>query len=317
MADLKSRRQAKGLIVRAGGKIAKSSRERVAAMMQSRHWLRVHSSILLLWTFSAGLLTTKAMYALGVQSMGWRYTVAILVGYGAFLLGVRLWLAYVGVPAGGGGHDQRKAQSNDSSSVDITDFIPSGRGGGGSTPVFRGGGGGSGGGGASASFDGAPSVPMPSNLVAADLTAASGGDGNVLSDAVSSAGNTVSETASGVGDAISGIADVGDGEGCLIAFAIMIVVALIGLAIGGAFFVISMGPEILIDAAFSAMLSGGLLKSGQKVSDPDWLGSVFKATWKPLVIVLVLTWVFVGVAASLTPGAHTFGEVWRQLESVL
>jgi hypothetical protein len=91
----------------------------------------------------------------------------------------------------------------------------------------------------------------------------------------------------------------------------MIVVGLIALAIGGAFFVISMGPEILVDAAFNAMLAGGLIKAGEKVSDPDWIGSVIKATWVPFGIVLMTAWVFTGMAAVLTPKAHTFGEVMR------
>lgn len=75
------------------------TRERIAAALHSRFWLRFHTSILLLWTFCAGLLTTKGLFALGMQSMFWRYTIAIVVAYGAFLLGVRLWLHYVGAGA--------------------------------------------------------------------------------------------------------------------------------------------------------------------------------------------------------------------------
>ena len=95
------------------------------------------------------------------------------------------------------------------------------------------------------------------------------------------------------------------------AFAIIIVLGLIALAIGGAFFVISLGPEILIDAAFSALLAGGLVKSTKAVSDPDWIGSVIKATWIPFGIVLAVMWIFAGIAAVLTPQAHTFGAVWQ------
>lgn len=113
--------------------------------------------------------------------------------------------------------------------------------------------------------------------------------------------------------------DIGGGDegGCLIAFGIMIVVGLLALAIGGAFFIISMGPEILIEAAFSALLAGGLIKSGKKVSDPDWIGSVMKATWIPFAIVLVMAWIFAGMADAVMPQAQTFNDVWRAVWPLL
>jgi hypothetical protein len=302
-------------IVRPSGKkrlrqqLAVASRKGVAAALRSRFALRFHTSLLLLWTFSAGLLTTKALYALGMYSMFLRYTIAIVVAYGAFLLGVRIWLAYVGAGGGsgasGGGSNARYTdkKGSGSSSVDLTDFIPSGGRSGGASPVFTGGGGGSAGGGASSSFagDGA----SPGNVLAMDAaslsSAGSGSDSSLLADGGSS-----------VGDVVGGIGDIGgDGDGCLIALAIMIVVAIFAFAVGSAFFVISMGPEILIDAAFNAMLAGGLLRAGRQVTDPDWFGSVLKATWIPLAIVLIAAWIFAGAAGAITPNAHTFGEVWH------
>lgn len=280
----------------------RTPRERIAAVLRSRFALRIHTSILLLWTFSAGLLTTKGLFALGVHSMFFRYTVAIVVAYGAFLLGVRIWLAYVG--AGGG------ARRADNSSSDVSGDLPSfsssggGSSGGGSSGTFSGGGGSSGGGGATASFDGgaAPQMSLLSmESAGASVPVDSGGGG--------SDGGIFSNLGGKVGDAVG---DIGGGDdGCLIAFAIMIVVGLIALAIGGAFFVISMGPEVLIDAAFNALLSGGLIKAGQRTTDPDWMGSVFKGTWIPLAIVLVAAWGFTATAAVLTPQAHTFGQVWQ------
>ena len=79
--------------------MARVSRQRITAALHSRFALRFHTSILLLWTFCAGLLVIKSLFALGMQSLSWRYTAAIVVAYGAFLLGVRIWLHYVG--AGG------------------------------------------------------------------------------------------------------------------------------------------------------------------------------------------------------------------------
>jgi len=65
-------------------------RNRIAAALRSRGALRIHTAMLLLWTFSAGLLTTRGLLILGVHSMFLRYTIAIVVAYGAFLPGVRI-----------------------------------------------------------------------------------------------------------------------------------------------------------------------------------------------------------------------------------
>jgi hypothetical protein len=281
-------------------RLVRTGRAAVAAMLHSRFALRFHTSILLLWMFSAGLLTSKALFALGVHSLFLRYTIAIVVAYGAFLLGVRIWLAYVGARGIGTGARRQVNDRSTDGSIDLPDFAPRG----GTSHVFGGGGGTSGGGGASASFDG--DMAPPANVLAVEGTglSATGGGGG---------GN--SSMLSGVGDVVG---DIGGGDdGCLIAFAIMIVVGLIALVIGGAFFVVSMGPEILIDTAFNAMLAGGLIKAGGKVSDPGWFGSVIKATWIPFAIVLGTTWAFAVAAAMLTPQAHTFGEVWRAVWPML
>ena len=76
------------------------------ARLLARFYLRFHISLLLLWTFSAGLLVTKAMLWAGVHSMLWRYPVTLLVSYGAFFLGVRIWLAYVGADPFGSGRNR-------------------------------------------------------------------------------------------------------------------------------------------------------------------------------------------------------------------
>ena len=200
----------------------------------------------------------------------------------------------------GGSRSARQSDNRGSSgSFDLPD-ISLGRGSGG--PVFSGQGGGSGGGGASSSFD--ASDAQPSSLLALEGGGVTPGGGDGITGSLS-----------GLGDAAKGLGDIGDfggdGDGCLIALAVMIVAGLLLFAIGAAFFVISLGPEILIDAAFSALLAGGLVKAGRRMDQPGWVGSVFKATWLPLSIVLVSLWIFTAVAAVLTPQAHTFPEVWR------
>jgi len=97
----------------------------------------------------------------------------------------------------------------------------------------------------------------------------------------------------------------------------MVVIGLIALAIGGAVFIISAGPEILIDAAFNVMLAGGLVKATNRVNKPDWVGSVVKATWIPFAIVLTTALVFAITAAVLLPQAKTFSQVMNVLWPLL
>jgi len=293
----------------------KNVRIRLARSLREHFALRMHTSILLVWTFCAGLLTTKALFALGMQAMWMRYLIAIVVAYGAFLLGVRIWLAYIGR-----GHQTQtakrlQAEKKKSSSIDLPDFSSSGGGSGGSGSggIFRGGGGGSGGGGASGSFAVDAGAAQHLNLAAADglstgnaiETASSGG---------SSGGGIFSDVGGSVSDAVGGL---GGDDGCLIAFALMVVIGLIALAIGGAVFIISAGPEILIDAAFNVMLAGGLVKATNRVNKPDWVGSVVKATWIPFAIVLTTALVFAITAAVLLPQAKTFSQVMNVLWPLL
>ena len=44
----------------------------------------------------AGFLTSAGLLEAGLRSMAWRYGLAALVGYGFFLLGLRLWLTLHG-----------------------------------------------------------------------------------------------------------------------------------------------------------------------------------------------------------------------------
>jgi hypothetical protein len=278
---------------------AAKPRQHVAQRLRSHFSLRFHSTLLMILTFSVGLLTTKGLLALGMHSMFWRYTIALVVAYGVFLLGVRLWLAYVGI----GSRGPRRDSSN--SGLDGLDGLVTGgrsSSGGSVDGAFSGGGGTYSGSGASASFDAAPtSAPEWLALDNANL-ATSNVDSGSGSSVLDSVGSKIGEV------------DVGDaGDGCAIVFAVVLVIGLIALLIGGAFFIVTIGPEVLIDAAFSALLSGGLLRPGKRVAEPGWMGSVFKGTWKPLLAVLVLTWVFAGMAAKITPGAHTFAEVTRVL----
>ncbi len=297
-----------------------TARSRLGRALRERFALRMHTSILLLWTFCAGLLTTKALFALGMQAMWLRYLIAIVVAYGAFLLGVRIWLAYISI-----GQQKQAAQraqadkKKSDGSIDLPDLSSSGGGSGGSGgagSIFRGGGGGSSGGGASGSFAADAGAAPRLNLAAIDGASV----GNAVSDAsAATPSGDGGGILSGIGDSISeGVGDLGGGdEGCLIALAVMVVIGFIALAIGAAVFIISAGPEILVEAAFNAMLAGGLIKASHRMNQPDWLGSVIMATLKSFLIVLVMALAFAGIAATLLPQANTFGQVMSVLWPLL
>src|SRR6185503_5323952 len=116
----------------------------------------------ILWSFCVGLLVSKALLLAGVEAMLIRYPLSLLTSYGAFFVGVRLWLAYVGAaPFGNGRGSSLTDRGSGNSGIDLANWGGSGSGSG-----LRGGGGDFSGGGASASFgevsDAAPRVSMGS-----------------------------------------------------------------------------------------------------------------------------------------------------------
>lgn len=276
-----------------------------ASRLLARFYVRFHISLLLLWSFSAGLLTSKAMLWAGVYSMLWRYPVTLLVSYGAFFLGVRIWLAYVGAEPFSFGKGRGSS---------LVDGMGNGNGfslgswrgsGSGSGPAFRGGGGDFGGGGASGSFvaDSNSIAEATSNAGAAPVRVASwfpwGGSG--------------SSTGKGGGIDL----DLGDGDGWLVVLLLVVVAALLGSVFVAVIYVVYSAPAVLADVAFQAMLAGGMIKSGQRWRDASWETSLLKATWIPFTIVFILALATAGLAVKLFPAAHTLPEVIRAARGYL
>jgi hypothetical protein len=85
----------------------------------------------------------------------------------------------------------------------------------------------------------------------------------------------------GVGDAVSGIFD--DDGIVLVALGI-----LLAATVGGAVYLISIAPHILSEAAFDFLLGTSLVRSYRRMNQPDWMGSVFRDTYKPFLLVLVV-----------------------------
>ena len=117
---------------------------------------------------------------------------------------------------------------------------------------------------------------------------------------------------SSIGKAVSSLGDGGGGSD-LGAIVLLLVLALaIFLASG---YLVWMGPEIFTEAAFGAMLAGGLARGTREQSEAGWVAGVVKKTWWPFAIVLALALTFAFYSASHHPGAKTFREAIRMTVS--
>lgn len=230
-------------------------------------------SVMLVATVGTGIVANHVLLAVPIHAMAWRWLLVVVVSYLAFFACVRVWLAYVGA-----------RPLYDPDSTNGGSWIDPGPG---SAPGdWHGGGGSFGGGGASGSFDLAPADPLESLPNAA-------------------ASSTSDSWAPDAGDALS----AADNEGCaLVVLGLMVIALLAGLA-GSAIYIITMAPQMLGDAAFSALLAGGLIRSMRKMDEYDWKGSVLKSTWKPAAGIAAFAWVTGLVAGHVAPGARTLGEL--------
>lgn len=268
-------------------------RDALERSLTGRFWLRFHASVLVAGTFASGFLANAAMLQWPVHSVWMRWPAAVLAGYAAFFVLVRLWLAYVGIKPLFGrerAFDDRERRDGDWG-IDLP--IGSGGGGGGSAGgSFGGGGGGSGGGGASALFE-APTSSMASSA---------------------DPGGSLASGARSSGRSLGGLVDGADlGDGCLVVVLGLVVLALVAALLGGAIHLVWIAPEMLTDAAFAAMLSAGVVPGLKRAREPDWDGRVFRATLPVLATVLAVVFASAWAFTHWFPGLRTLGEAYRML----
>jgi len=214
-------------------------------------------SLILLATVLSGLLSTKLLLLIPVDNIVIRYPLVVLFAYLAFFLFVKLWLAYMSA--------SQPLKSLDVAGDVLSNMpdLPGGIGPSINVPHFGGGGGTFDGAGAAGAFDG------PVSSASADVLSSSSG---------------VTESSSGIGDAVSGIFDIDD-DGLIL----IILGVLLAAIFGSAIYLIYIAPHILSEAAFDFLLGTSLIRSYKKVNQPDWMGSVFHDTYKPFVVVLLIT----------------------------
>jgi hypothetical protein len=282
------------------------AKTRLAAWLSQHFFVRFHLSLILGFSLAAGVLTTKGFLALGLHTMHWRWPLALLVSYLAFLLGVRVWLAYVGIGRfldgrGKGGNDVLDVVGGDGSSSGGGGSFGSGGQGG-----FSAGGGRFGGGGASG-----------------DFSSAAEGDSNMAlpfsgQSVASSGGGGGSGSSSGIGKLFGGGGGGGGGgdgdlgEGILVVLAI---VALLAVVFGAGIYLIWQAPAVLAEAAFQGALAGGLVKSVRRVNDPGWVGGAVRASALPFIVIFACAMTIAGLAEHYAPAARTLPEAIRLLLS--
>ncbi len=84
---------------------------------------------------------------------------------------------------------------------------------------------------------------------------------------------------------------------------------LLAIVFGAGLFLVYQAPFILSEAAFDFILSAGLIKYVKKMNSVEWQGTVFGATWKPFLLVLVIALVAALVIHANYPAAHKFAEI--------
>jgi len=233
------------------------NRQKFIASFTKRSSLRLHMTLILMATTMAGVLASKVLLTIGLHNVALRYPITVLFAYLVFFTAIKIWLWLM--------TDAPLSSSRDSGSSRLDGFdIPIPSGGFGELPFSSGG-----------AFDGG---------------GASAGFGDTLGEMASGVGDSVGsagDVVSGVGGVVSGALD--DEVGLLLVVVLGLLAALLFSVLGAGVFLIWQAPAILAEAAFDAVLATTLVRSTRRMNEPDWMGSIFKATWKPFAVVLALT----------------------------
>ncbi|MBL0141841.1 MAG: hypothetical protein IPP91_07155 [Betaproteobacteria bacterium] len=261
------------------------TREGVKRYLVQRFYTRFHMSLILASCGLSAMLTSWALLHAGVHSMLGRYPVAMCVAYLTFLCGVWAWLRYVGLA-----EDARSSRSSLADGGSLSDISWGGGSSGSSASggIARGGGGSFDGGGASAAWsEGVRAPAITANLQTQALAA-------------------VSPSKSGGGGS-SSFGDLGDLDGDGIAL-LVLAVALIAAIFVTSGWLIWFAPDILSEAAFGAVLAGGLARRSRDQDPAGWIAGVVKKTWWPFAVVLAVSIAFAWYASVHFPAARTFRE---------
>lgn len=258
---------------------------RIQATLRSKHSLRLHGMGLGSMTLLITWMTSHVLMVLGVQSMGLRYGLSLLVGYMAYLGLVRVWAERLAVP-------RRQNDGGDAPDIgDLLDAFGNAR----SSPVRgptidSGGGGNFGGGGASDSWGSA------TNSTSSDWV------GDTVGGAFKGAGEAVASADEGVVVVIP-----------VVAIFLMIFLAAMGM---GSIVFLYFGSEALLAVAVELAFSYAASNAAVKLAREGWLGAIFRLTWKPLAGALLCA-VGMGIVLDVfMPEARSMFDAVRQIRGL-
>jgi hypothetical protein len=256
-------------------------------LIAQKLYARMHMTLILGAVAVSGVVLSKLLLELGVKSILARYVTAVVVSYSLFFLFIRIWLWYVSQAP------ERGRRSRGRREIDLPEDISfdsvSGGGGYWSTgvdvPTNRGftgfgGGGDFGGGGATDEW----------------------GDRVIVS--AGAADSSPSRGSSGSTSTSSSI----DGDEIIVLIAFGILLAVI---FGAGAYLVYQAPAILSEAAFEALLASGLVKASNTMHRVGWMGSVFKATRTPFLVLLVTTVIFGLVVSHYCPEATRLADIFE------
>lgn len=248
-------------------------RERWLTKVRERFSLRLHMSLILLVTTSAGVATNWFLLFLGLDLLSLRMVLAVPLTYLFFIALVRLWLRMMD-----GEPEPAHAALNLADGIDL--FNGGGSSAASEMPVpFVGQGGQFAGAGAQASFD--------TSAVAEASAAPSGASGG-----------------GGIDIDVPGLDSAGFILLCLF------VLLLCSFVVAGGYLIYE-APVILAETLFEFSLATALLRKLRKSEPTDWMGHLFKLTWKPMAGVVLATLLFAGAVEYLRPNAVRLHDLWH------
>lgn len=249
---------------------------RLAAQLEREHPIRLQMLAVVSLAAIAGFVVSFTLLHLGLTSMGVRYAIATIAGYGVFVLAVRIWLL---------GRDASSRLRDDRGRSRGLNLSGLGRIGGraasttGET-LFKGGR--SGGAGASASF-GSPDAR------AAQMFAAASSPQHSASSGLPGLGNVKIK-----------------GKGLLPVLVIALIV--IGVAVVGR--VVWQSPHLIAEMLVDGAVAGSALRGAARAHRQRDI-DVVKHTWIPAVIVFVLIVAIGVVGQNVRPDAVSIGDLFR------
>ena len=253
---------------------AASLRQRLLA----RHSLRWHGLCIGSFTMVLMWATSHVQMVLGVESLALRYLVTLGVGYGAYLLVLRMWAARLVAP--------RHEGSPWDGSVELPDVWPSRGSGAGSGPTMpRAGGGDFAGAGAEGHF----------------------GEGESVGDL----GDVVGDVTSG---ALEAAASADEGAVVLVPLVAVFLVGMLVIGGAGALTMLYFGWDVLLAVAVELPFSVVTARAAVGTERGGWLGAAVRLTWKPLLGALVCAVALGATIDHFLPGVQSLPQALRVIQ---